>query len=461
MTSKDVNRITRCITNNCLVGEEAIANTEALDCLLGLSVPSNFLEPPDIAQSIVYPSQLVTPPRSLPLLTPSPLSINVPISPAPSINWQDVSTAVREAGDAIVQYLQDIEGARTTEDVQPMFDRNFKYVRSKVYKQLTPEQILLEWVKTNTDHLSPFREFALCRALCLQGFQDESMDLETRAGFFSEMIFRGVTFHSDFLRDKLRRKVVFRSLSDWTTTMQTVGAQVNKTGKELEHYFCITAAYGGAPCNTRHTKHASKYWDAAARWVTFIDEYKQRNRKPSFQETLKFFKSKNMKPLMFSIGDLMQMLIIGEYFFLYPSDEEFLRFFLDVGKGAYNGFRDLKLEQPVNEETGAYRTTKEFALNARVKTAKTLYDYVRSKLASLDKLYLLPDMLHFEHLLCKICRLVTKGPLTYLPFKKYMKVRGQATTGSSGSKGKGKDVEDSDIEYEEESGMEEEDALDE
>ena len=329
----------------------------------------------------------------------------------------------------------------------------------------------------NMDHYCPFREFALSRAMYLLGLQDDPVDFATQAGFFSELLFRGVTYHSKYIMNNKPPKVVFRSLSDWTSTMESVKADLQKTDAEVELYFCTTQAYGSSPCSSRSTKNASKLWDAAGLWVTFLAKYKTLNRKPSFKETLAFFRRKDMDALMYGIGDLMHMLIIGESRLcashstdvlctsgdmIYagvvetPSDDEFLRFFLETKKGAYDGLVALNLVQPASKKAGPFRSGEADPIDAQVDTAKSLYNYIRTKLSSVHKQYLLPDMIHFEHLLCKILRLVSSGPLHYVPFTKYMRMK--TTKRSSGRKGKKATAKDA-VYAEEGSGMEDGDYM--
>lgn len=76
----------------------------------------------------------------------------------------------------------------------------------------------------------------------------------------------------------------------------------------------------------------------------------------------------------------------------------FIKTFLDVGKGATNALILLRLIQPTD--------TSKKTLPHRIAVALELYRYVREKLDSLGRSYLMPDIIHFEHLLCKVKRIL-------------------------------------------------------
>ncbi len=94
--------------------------------------------------------------------------------------------------------------------------------------------------------------------------------------------------------------------------------------------------------------------------------------------------------------------------------------FLKVSKGALKALihlrvlEDLKVVNARRTEKGLSKEVQ--ASPGRVATVSLLYRYVQSKLHSCGKALLLPDILHFEHLLCKVIRIATKCPHSYLVF---------------------------------------------
>ncbi|KAF8221897.1 hypothetical protein L208DRAFT_1325518 [Tricholoma matsutake] len=83
------------------------------------------------------------------------------------------------------------------------------------------------------------------------------------AGLLSTLIFRGVTYHTDFLFDQ---EHVFQHLLDW----QALHEELSKM--HSPEYFCDRSAYGQCLI-TQDVSHVSAYWEAAQHpklggWVT-------------------------------------------------------------------------------------------------------------------------------------------------------------------------------------------------
>lgn len=144
---------------------------------------------------------------------------------------------------------------------------------------------------------------------------------------------------------------------------------------------------------------------------------------------------------LFSIGDLMLMLILGKQltllsflicFMLFlgdlyiagvvsaPSEDEL---FTDLLKGDAGSADGLQILGVVTDIGSVNEDRKARGLSALRKTdasratqVKKFYDYTRWKLGAKGKLHLLPDMFHFEHLLCKVKRVLEKGPDLYRGF---------------------------------------------
>ena len=84
-----------------------------------------------------------------------------------------------------------------------------------------------------------------------------------------------------------------------------------------------------------------------------------------------------------------------------PGDEEFITQFLGNKQGATGGLLYLGLfDALVGKKEKAERTL-------------LTYRYVKRKLAGVNLQYLLPDILHWEHLLCKIKRVIDQARFFY------------------------------------------------
>ncbi|RDB14935.1 hypothetical protein Hypma_016199 [Hypsizygus marmoreus] len=94
------------------------------------------------------------------------------------------------------------------------------------------------------DKLLPFREHAPSRLRMQQADGPFSAEYaRTRHGFFSALVWRGVTFGPAFANDHTN-SAVFTSLEDWKESVDACGPQE-------ESYFCDRSAYG--MCNPHRT----------------------------------------------------------------------------------------------------------------------------------------------------------------------------------------------------------------
>ncbi len=155
----------------------------------------------------------------------------------------------------------------------------------------------------NSDHQSPFREQAISRSIFLQGVEPAS--LSTRPGFFSLLVFRGITYHTPFLQQS--KRVAFQDLEDWQDAMQ-------QYPKKKENFFCNMVAYGGSAIAQRSTGIAGRLWEAAEMWTTYLQEHPL---PLSFKDAQSFMSDKETKSAMHSIGPLIRMLILGERFIVF------------------------------------------------------------------------------------------------------------------------------------------------
>jgi hypothetical protein len=112
----------------------------------------------------------------------------------------------------------------------------------------------LRSVSASSDRLLPFRNLAISRKRILQsGGPYAPEHIGTKEGFFSTLIYRGVTHNTPFLQEQ---KTFYTSLDDWKATCDPL----RKAGKEKE-YFCNLSAYG-QPIRAREVDNVLGYWEA-------------------------------------------------------------------------------------------------------------------------------------------------------------------------------------------------------
>lgn len=169
-------------------------------------------------------------------------------------------------------------------------------------------KIACHFVADNWDRRSPFREEATSRAIFLDGVKTSSLSLATQAGFFSLLVFRGITFATPFL--KAEKIVAFKDLADWMDITSKPRATLSlSTPLEIERYFCNMAAYGSASPQ-RKTSNAVVFWVTAGRWV---DEAVQQNSLPiPYQNALQFLNDVDTSRGLPGIGSLQKMLLLGK-----------------------------------------------------------------------------------------------------------------------------------------------------
>lgn len=100
-----------------------------------------------------------------------------------------------------------------------------------------------------------------------------------------------------------------------------------------------------------------------------------------------------------------------------PSQDVLFSDLLKGDAGSAEGLQILGVVDDIATDrarSGAFRMQKTDKL--RVAKVKKLHQYIRNKLKSKNKSRLMPDMFHFEHLLCKVKRVIDKGPKAYRTF---------------------------------------------
>ncbi|KAJ7110199.1 hypothetical protein C8R43DRAFT_904509 [Mycena crocata] len=258
--------------------------------------------------------------------------------------------------------------------------------------QKTAEKALVAELKRDDqmDHKMPFREYGPSyKSVCRDDGPFSPNWIRTRAGFFSALLFRGVTFHTSFVRNH----TLFEDLDAWETAID---------GLPRGNYV-TSCTYGGFP-NARRAKDAKltarAYWEMSGvaqnlAWLT-------RMTPPTFTAFYDFI-------LEFpQIGSLSAQLLTADYALhgvvKMPTLREQAILVHSIDKGAVSGLQAL----------GYLPAEGPFAQNKVVEAFEALYNYLDAELLQTEK-----DMMRFspillEHALCKIGRvayLVAVKPL--------------------------------------------------
>lgn len=186
----------------------------------------------------------------------------------------------------------------------------------------------VEWVKDDTDHRFPFRDLARSRRRILEPDGPFSPgNIASILGFFSTLIYRGVTHSTEFLQDV---QTVFPSLQDWNTVYHRL-----VDSKEAA-YFCNKHAFSRNCAAARDPRHVPKYWDAAQ------NDSLRPQKDMSFS---KFFDTIRKSKDLPAFGDLTSWLLAADYasagFITTPESDEVRRIIHKLGMGAKKGLQLL------------------------------------------------------------------------------------------------------------------------
>lgn len=169
---------------------------------------------------------------------------------------------------------------------------------------LPAHRAYLSYVDHKTDFRLPFRDRAASRSRILEeGGPFSQSHIQSVPGFFSALIYRGITHSTDFL---LEQKTLFVDLNDWKTTADPL---VRTKG---EQYVCKANAYGTS-ARARQVGNVEGYWKAANdKDLQFWDDLKSKwARQPlSFVE---FFDKINQAKNLRAFGPLTSYLLSADY----------------------------------------------------------------------------------------------------------------------------------------------------
>ncbi len=245
-----------------------------------------------------------------------------------------------------------------------------------------------KWILAKDDQRNPLRENAQSRSIFVQDPHITPDFLRTRAGLFSLIVFRAITFNSSFLFEQ--QLVAFDSLQEWKDAVEGLP----------EGDVCNMLAYGQA-MGGRSSKKASSYWEKTSEWESWL----QKNPEPSFEDMHSFIADCNFS----QVGDLTCILATEDLYYGEVCSAPDLRLFahdiLKMKKGAYkalNAFNVLPNTDP------------NFATcDQNVDSFLNVFQALQNELELTDDEALVPDIIIFEHLCCKVYRAWLKNMLTY------------------------------------------------
>lgn len=188
---------------------------------------------------------------------------------------------------------------------------------------IPPSTDVPNWDKAvrNLDYYHPFREKAPSRVALLQSPLTPA-NILTRSGIFSLLIFRGILFNTQALRDG--SPLVFPDLAAWRSFLEEDNRE--------EAYYCNSAAYGAT--RSRSTSNAEAYWNGSEAIVEMVEAG------TSFSELIRFIanqKSNNVTAYP-GFGKLSAYLLVVDLVYAGVVDEPDIEEMADVvvwiGKGA-------------------------------------------------------------------------------------------------------------------------------
>ncbi|KAA1470366.1 hypothetical protein DENSPDRAFT_685237 [Dentipellis sp. KUC8613] len=385
VTQEDLDPFFLWLSNDSLIESEAEKH-KAMQVIFHLSQQFVGLEPDDRAGSSSSgdaPFNL----SSFSAIPPPPAPISQPNSSAPGPSSAHATSSLKKLQDSCLRFLRatfclldaPIEGLVFSPPSSISKDPNF---------------MLLKAIADKPDFLLPFREKApSVLAVRKEDGPFSPGYLNTRAGFFSALIFRGITFRCDFL---VNHRTVFQSLEDWQTYRASLDPSLPPT------YFCKTDAYGK---NTKRTEdHIPLYWSAASEtWESMVGP----NRKPrtfkQFYDAIVKGRSKENHILYYGFGALIGYLLSADYaeagLISMPTKEEMGGIIVDISRGALRYLQDQNVVGPKGS-----KGSKQYRLDITGKFLE-LYNFLDASLTDEEKTKMGFNTVMLEHTLCKMKRL--------------------------------------------------------
>ena len=260
---------------------------------------------------------------------------------------------------------------------------------------ISPEDKVRVKVLKNMDGLLPFREHGPSRKrIMMEDGPFSPANIQTKAGFFSALIFRGITFTCAIIQDN---HVLFKDASDWNQVVKDIKAR--NLG---DRYISNPNAY--TSYTFREPSLGDKYWITAndPKFNSWLFS-RQPDTKSDYVVMWKMFKEArdgDGEMAFPSFGNLVAHLLAADYTYAdgpisKPTCDEMGSIISTIKSGATKGLILLGYGDKLDETT-----TKE--------AFKELYEYLEEKLTAPQKERMTFDTLMLEHALCKIQK-VHKG----------------------------------------------------
>jgi hypothetical protein len=256
--------------------------------------------------------------------------------------------------------------------------------------KLTPddeERILhkcfLAGVCRDQDKFLPFRNSAPSRKRILEpGGPYDPKHVRTKSGFFSALVYRGITHNTDFLQNN---KTLFKDLDDWKDTLKEPH---NHAHREQKDYFCRSNAYG-VPSRHRKIDNVDGYWKLVSEDANFTG-WLTSNTKISAPDLYA-----KIKQAAFGFGPLTTLQIVMDYVecgMTQPLTPEQMGWFIwEVRLGGLKGLLTLGYKIKSKDQVGTALASLSSALE------KVLSETERRDMGF--------GLILIEHSMCKLGRL--------------------------------------------------------
>ncbi|KAF9522806.1 hypothetical protein CPB83DRAFT_727948, partial [Crepidotus variabilis] len=240
---------------------------------------------------------------------------------------------------------------------------------------------LIQKVQKRLDFLLPFRSLAPTFVMAKSTILSNQERLNTRAGLFNLVAFRGVFYGSYFAKTDLR---YFADLAAWKCHYCDAVPPDNMT---KEAYYINKNCYGTAQAK-RSVDVMNSYWEMASGWQSHLNGNISRDPLRLFE----FFKTfKN-------IGDLSALLMVGDLadvgFIPNFEPKQMGKFVFQANKGARDGLHHLGLISSKADEAQV------------VQGFVDLHTFLEVELESEAKESIGYSVWMLEHALCKYKRLL-------------------------------------------------------
>ncbi|KAA1479704.1 hypothetical protein DENSPDRAFT_898846 [Dentipellis sp. KUC8613] len=205
------------------------------------------------------------------------------------------------------------------------------------------------------DYYLPFRQKApSVAAMFRPGGPYSPEHMRTKAGFFSALIFRGVTFGCEFA---VRERRVFQDLVDWQAAHAAVASNSSL-------YVSNPNAYGSA--TRRGVQYVAGFWSTAQEeWQDMVGPDATYNTFRDFRKRVINGRNNNAA-LYFGFGKLIGYLLTADYaeagVLPMPSKQDMGDLILDIDAGALKGLIRLRL---VGKKPPAYGPSIEYRAQVR------------------------------------------------------------------------------------------------